>query len=298
MLKLRSFVLVTILMFVISGIAMGADGMYRPDYNSAHNTNFWGAGAGPEGTIAPNGSNEDSIVWMYNRFDSEWGGFDTFNYKDGALNNPDEFQRRYWDKDSARSVNSGFAAHDCDAASRFFEIYNNAEVAQWMVFNMTAVRKDWQIAKPGIFASKLGEFTIMSNDDVDVVFESEGFLAGIDSSNQGSEIKSLYAWGSLDESTPPGLDRFKKNLSMDLDYPGLFNRASEKTFEEIEADGLSVAPTFGRTLWSLLVIEDGTNGRATKSGKYSGTAKFTVTMQAARPSFQDINGAWLDSEAK
>lgn len=303
MLRLRSVAIVAILVLAFSGIAMGASN-YSPGVDNNHTTNFWDAGVAPEGSLPPNGSEgyEDSVVWMFNRFDDggKWGGFGEILYKDTGkrINAPDDYQLRYWFKDSARSVNSGFAAHDCDARERMFKISNNAEIAQWMVFNMTAVRKDWQIAKPGIYASKVGTFTITSNDNVAIKLESSGYLYGVNtdgSENKNVWIEAKYAWGDPDDQQPPALSAFNKNLGADLlDYTEISTALAKADMQAIGADGLTITPVYGKTLWSLLVIEDGTTDgvAATKAGNYSGYAKITVAMKGYYANFVTNTGSW------
>ncbi len=73
---------------------------------------------------------------------------------------------------------------------------NHATVSQWINYSFGGTRWDWQIRKPGTFATDCIEFHIQSNDDVAVAFDGFEDLAPL-LHPEAPAIPAFYAYADL-----------------------------------------------------------------------------------------------------
>jgi hypothetical protein len=270
----RSFLMVMVLCLLLSASAFAA----APNQYDPFAPNFL---ADPDEWANDVDGNADVYMWL----GESWGS-----------------QEEYWGQDEARSFNSGYAGHDCNKRWQIFEFTHEADLAQWMIWEMSNTHKAWRIRKPGIYASEIGTFKLQSNDDVDISFDSFGDL--IDAEN-GGYIATFYGFsagavngvGNVPE-TFYRADDLNSTL-VQLLYADI-NRGSApppsdegENVANGERGGFHANPDFVVTLWTKLIIEDGQgDAEATRAGFYSNTGTITISMASVKPEWLDDTGVW------
>ncbi|MFS8581549.1 MAG: hypothetical protein FWJ61_01785 [Limnochordales bacterium] len=136
---------------------------------------------------------------------------------------------------NARSFNSGSAAGHCNRECWNFELVNHVSVAQWINFSVDGTRKDWQVLKPGTYASDSVSARISSNNDVRITFWAE------DPQYEDSEVESppiakWFGYGIGDESAngPGMVEQWVRASDYGPDNPLVFTIR----YEDGLADGL------------------------------------------------------------
>lgn len=125
---------------------------------------------------------------------------------------------RSWNSDSGLSPNcQGGQSYYCNKPRHQVNFTNVAAVAQWMDWEVTNVRKDWRVLKPGTYASPALEIGVRSNDDVSIYFENFTNLIAQDVAWEEGEadfrpITAYYAIQAL-QSAPALVTEFPANLT-------------------------------------------------------------------------------------
>ncbi len=98
---------------------------------------------------------------------------------------------------NAKAWSSGLETGDCNKTSWSIPVKVNASVAQWVKFSLSGTRWDWQVRKPGTYATDCITASLQSNGDLGVDFGGFANLVGTD-----GDIPVWYAYGP---SGPGGL---------------------------------------------------------------------------------------------
>lgn len=140
----------------------------------------------------------------------------------------------------AKAFTSNPQGGTCDKQVWETAFTNHVTVAQWIDYNFGGTRWDWQIRKPGTFAADCIEFSIQSNDDVNVSFCGFDNLAPL-SHPDAAKINVWYNYGpqgSPATDTPPAAGWVAapdlNGVSFTLPYDLIKNGFTKKLWNKIE----------------------------------------------------------------
>jgi len=119
---------------------------------------------------------------------------------------------------AARAFTSLPESGSCDKRDWVITFVNHVTVSQWISYKFSGTRWDWQIRKPGIFATDGIEMGIQSNDDVNIDFDGFANLVPLIHVGAAADIAVFYAYTQDDGVpstwyTPDELNSFSGQLS-------------------------------------------------------------------------------------
>lgn len=199
------------------------------------------------------------------------GQYKAFDVNTGALissyatSDPKELARVFALETTGKSGN-------CNKFDWTTDITTRATVAQWIKWSVVATEWDWQVRKPGVFASDGNQILVSSNDDVNIRFKNFTDLKS--QTHVGSpDIDAAYGWdpgqfAGVGDTMPAGfapVSGWKEAPFADEGFQVLYS--------EIVAAEEAGKPGYPVRFWNKIAITD-----FTRACNYLGTGQVVISV--------------------
>jgi len=167
---------------------------------------------------------------------------------------------------NAKAWSSGPESGDCNKTFWSTTVKVHASVAQWLEFSLSGTRWDWQVRKPGTYATDCITATVASNGDLEIDFDGFANLLGTD-----GEIPTWYAYGKGPVGTLTWIEAGALN-GMDaqiLDCVGLHAGYSWKLWNKIEVVECNSACEYDDEATITLVLDNQKDWIDPKTGLFA-----------------------------
>jgi len=173
----------------------------------------------------------------------------------------------------ARCWRSGPDSGNCNKARWAISFTHHASMAQWCDWTMGGTRWDWRILKPGTYAADCIEFTLKSNNDVQITFAGFGDLEYIEAGGVNRFIETYYSWGeSVEEADTNGWTRASALNQVVLGF----------------LDGDDLHEGFSTKLMNKIVVVE-----CNSSCEYENEGTITIALQNIKRWVDPVTGGWL-----
>jgi hypothetical protein len=162
---------------------------------------------------------------------------------------------------------SGGASGACDKRVWTASFLTHASIGQWIDWSFSSTSWDWQIRKPGTYASDGVSFTIQSNNDITVTFSGFDPLASL--TNPAWKIPAWYAFSDDPTGSVPASWWAAKGSSADADNINKQNWV-------LSYDSLKGTKSY--KVWSKIQVDP-----TTHSCEYEDSGTVTMTLQPVKP---------------